>query len=290
MEKDNSKFIFFGSSPISVVSLDTLKSEGMLPVCVVTQPDKPQGRHLTLTPSPVKVWALANNVSVLTPVKIKTNEFYNKLKSYNAEVAILVSYGKIIPQNIIDLFPKGILNLHPSLLPKLRGPSPIESTILNDMKDEVGVSIMLLDKEMDHGPILIQQKIEIQVWPPSKTVLHDMLAKEGGELLVDAFRKWMSNEVSPSEQDHSKATYCGIIKKSDGEISLGADEYKSFLKIKAYEGWPGTFFFVNHDGKNIRVKITDADYVDNRLQIKKVIPEGKKAMDYADFLRGHKIN
>ncbi len=280
-------FIFFGSSPISVSALNALKSHGLLPVLVVTQPDKPQGRHLTLVPSPVKLWAIENNIPVSTPVKIRTEEFSEELKKYNAIAAVLVSYGKIIPQNILDLFPKGILNLHPSMLPKLRGPSPIEGAILNDMKDEVGVTVMLLDKEMDHGPLLAQKEISIKTWIPKKSELYDLLSKEGGELLAETFEKWVAGKITPIEQDHSKATYCEIIKKSDGQIDLNADGYKNLLKVRAYEGWPGTYFFITHDGREMRVKIADADFVDGKFEIKKVVPEGKREMDYADFLRGY---
>jgi len=280
-------FIFFGSSPISVISLDVLKSKGFLPVLIVTQADKPQGRHLTLTPSPVKVWAQDNNILFSTPEKIRTEEFLNELKKYNAEVAVLVSYGKIIPQTILDLFPKGILNLHPSLLPKLRGPSPIESTILNDMKDEVGVTVMLLDKEMDHGPILAQKNVVVNSWVPTKTELHDTLAVEGGTLLSDILAKWLADEIIAKEQDHSNATYCEIIKKVDGLIDLNDDGYKNLLKVRAYGGWPGTYFFIKHDDKDMRIKITDAGFVNGKFEIKKVIPEGKKEMGYNDFLRGY---
>ncbi len=281
-------FIFFGSSPISVISLESLKEKGLLPVLVVTQPDKPQGRHLTLTPSPVKVWAIENNIPVSTPIKIRTEEFLKELEGYNATAGVLVSYGKIIPESILNLFPKGILNLHPSLLPKLRGPSPIESTILNDMKDSVGVTVMLLDREMDHGPILAEREIKINNWIPKKAELYQTLSNEGGELLAETLIKWIGGSITPVEQDHSKATYCEIIKKSDGLVDLDADGYKNLLKVRAYEDWPGTYFFIEHDGRQMRVKITDADFVDGKFEIKKVIPEGKKEMNYIDFLRGYR--
>ncbi len=281
------KFIFFGSSPISVVCLEALRAKGLVPVLVVTQPDKPQGRHLTLTPSPVKVWAETHGVPVSTPVKIRTEEFVTELKSYDASVGVLVSYGKIIPDSILELFPKGILNLHPSLLPKLRGPSPIEGTILNDMKDEVGVTVMLLDREMDHGPILAQKHIQIANWVPRKHELYEILAQQGGGLLAETLPAWVAGLVTPREQHHTEATYCHIIEKSHGQIDLNADGYHNLLKVRAYEDWPGTYFFINHDGREMRVKITDADFVDGQFKILKVIPEGKKEMPFEDFERGY---
>jgi methionyl-tRNA formyltransferase len=281
------KYVFFGSSPISVSSLNALRDAGFSPALIVTQPDKPQGRHLKLESSPVKVWAIENKIDYLTPENIKSDELLSSIKQVGADVGVLVSYGKIIPESILNLFPKGILNLHPSLLPKLRGPSPIESTILNDMKDEVGVTVMLLDREMDHGPILAQKKVEVENWPPKKNDLYALLSTQGGKLLAETLLRSVEGEITPVEQKHDDASYCHIIKKVDGLINLSEDGYKNLLKICAYEGWPGTYFFVHHDGKEIRVKITDADFVDGILEIKKVIPEGKKEMSFEDFKRGH---
>lgn len=287
MKQSEIKFTFFGSSPISVTSLNSLRDAGYMPTLIVTQPDKPQGRHLKLIPSPVKVWAIENKIEYVTPEDIKSDELFEVVKKVNANVGILVSYGELIPHLLIDIFPKGILNLHPSLLPKLRGPSPIETAILNDMKDEVGVTIMLLDDEMDHGPILAQRNVPIDKWVPTKSELYENLSTEGGKLLAETLPKWLAGEISPKEQDHKNATYCEMIEKKDGQIDLGDDGYKNLLKIKAYEDWPGAFFFFKHKNKDIRVKITDADYIDGVLVIKKVIPEGKKEMNYSDFLRGH---
>lgn len=276
------KFIFFGSSPISVVTLNHLKQEGFVPSLVVTKPDRPKGRGLVLTPSPVKEWALQENIEVVTPEKIRTDEFFETLKSVGAEFGVLVSYGKIIPQNIIDLFPKGIINVHPSLLPKLRGPSPFEFTILNDMKDEVGVSIMLLNSGMDEGPILSQKKIELTNWPVSKSTLYNILTKEGAELLSQTLRAYLSGNIEPKPQE-GEATYSRIIEKQDGELDLATDPYKNFLKYKAYEGWPGTYFFVEKNGQKVRVKITEASFEDNQFKILKVTPEGKKEIEYEKF-------
>lgn len=280
-------FVFFGSSPISVSALDALKNAGFVPRLIITQPDKPQGRHLELVASPVKIWAEENNIKYLTPEKIRTEEFSNELKEVGAEVFVLVSYGKIIPKNILELPKYGILNLHPSLLPKLRGPAPIENTILNNMKDEVGVTIMLLDEKMDEGPILKQEKITIENWPPRKKELYKILSDEGSRLLVEVLPKWINGEIKSTVQDNSVATYCRIINKQDGQLNLEDDGYKNYLKFCAYEGWPGTYFFHKLDDKEIRIKITDADFVENKFVIKKVIPEGKKEMGWEDFVRGY---
>lgn len=281
-------FIFFGSSPISVTALDHLKANGLIPSLVVTKPDSPQGRGLQLKPSIVKEWCLRESVPVITPEKIKTEDFLDTLKQQEAEFAILVSYGKIIPQTIIDLFPKGIINVHPSLLPKLRGPAPIEFTILEDMKDSAGVSIMLLDSQMDHGPILASKQVTLSDWPVSKSTLYQTLSEEGAKLLTQVLPEYLNNNITPVAQEENEATYCKTISKQDGEITLEDDGYKNFLKFKAFEGWPGTFFFFPHENKNIRLKITEADYTNGQFKIIKVIPEGKKEMTFESFKNGLK--
>lgn len=277
------KFIFFGSSPISVSILEALKEIGLTPSLIVTKPDKPKGRGLEIHESIVKTWSKEQNIPYITPEKIRTSDFESELKAVNAEFAILVSYGKIIPQNIIDLFPKGIINVHPSLLPKLRGPSPFEFTILNDMKDEVGVSIMLLDSGMDSGPIIAQKKVDVPYWPISKHILYEKLTKEGAALLTRSIHPYLQGSIIPTKQEDTKVTYSRMIEKQDGEISIDDDGYKNYLKYLAFEGWPGTFFFFKHQDKKIRLKITDAIYTDSEFKILKVIPEGKKETSFDIF-------
>jgi len=182
----------------------------------------------------------------------------------------------------------GILNLHPSLLPLLRGPSPIENTILKDMRKEAGVSVMLLDEKMDEGPVLSQEKVHIPDWPPTKTYLYNLLGKIGGELLADILPKWLSGEIEATPQDHAEATYTKIIKKTDGLIDKDVLSYENYLKYLAYEGWPGTFFFLKDGEKEVRIKIAKASFENGQFKIEKVIPEGKKEMEYSSYLRGLK--
>ncbi|HYC34157.1 MAG TPA: methionyl-tRNA formyltransferase [Candidatus Paceibacterota bacterium] len=280
------KFVFFGSSLISITSLECLKEKGLLPSLVVTKPDSPQGRGLELQPTPVKEWAISNNIEVITPESAKSPEAMEKIKAVNAEVGILVSYGKIIPDEMIDIFPKGIVNLHPSLLPHLRGPAPIEFTILNDNPEEAGVSIMLLDRELDHGPIIAQKKVWVLDWPPSKSALYKLLSDEGAKLLAEVLPDYLSGKIRPVPQDHDQATFTRAIEKIDGEIFLADDPYENFLEFQAYEGWPGTYFFAEKDDKKIRVKVTEAEFKNGNFEILKVIPEGKKEMDFESFKRG----
>jgi methionyl-tRNA formyltransferase len=152
---------------------------------------------------------------------------------------------------------------------------------------EAGVTIMQIDEAMDHGPLLAQTQVTIEKedWPLSASELEDILAHEGGALLAYILPQWVAGEVPALPQDHDKGTYCSLIKKEDAELNLADDPYQNFLKIKAYNVWPMAYFFTERDGKKIRVKVTDATYINNTLTITRVIPEGKKEMRYEDFLR-----
>lgn len=269
------KIVFFGTSEFSVAVLEELYKKNIVPTLVVTAPDSKVGRGMVLTPPPAKIWAEEHNVDVIQ------NHTDEMLLNTEWDLFIVASYGKILPKDLLDLPNKGVLNVHPSMLPKYRGASPIVSAILEDEK-ETGVSIMLLDEKMDHGPILAQARVEVDNWPPRADVLEEILVKEGGELLAEAIPLWMKGEITPEEQDHDNATFSKKITKEDGLINLEDDDYKNYLKIQALFGWPGTYFFKSDK----RVKITDADFVDYKLVINKVIPEGKKEMKYEDFLRG----
>ncbi len=282
------KFAFFGTPDIAVIVLEKLKASGMIPSVVITNPDAPQGRKMVLTPPPVKQWATQHNIPVIQPQSLRTDktvELY--LKENGIELSIVVAYGKIIPESLFSIPKFGMINVHPSLLPKLRGASPIRSALLQDIR-ETGVSIMLLDKELDHGPILAQEAVSIphDAWPLRGRELDVLLASQGGELLVHTLPQWIEGALTPKEQDHSSATFCTKILKEMGEIDLAEDAYQNLLKIRAFDGWPGTFFYTEKSGKRIRVKITDAELAqDGSLKILRVIPEGRNEMSYADFIR-----
>ncbi|MFA6338940.1 MAG: methionyl-tRNA formyltransferase [Candidatus Paceibacterota bacterium] len=283
-EKNSIRIAFFGSSEFSVIILDELFKENFVPSVIITAQDKPQGRGLKLTPSPVKVWAMGKNIPTLEPKKLDQN-FIDELKKFNCSLFIVASFGKIIPKTVIDMPEYNILNVHPSLLPKFRGASPLESVILSD-ETETGVTIMLVDEEMDHGPIVAQKKSEISNWPPKISCLEKKLAEDGGKLLVEVLPKWIDRSIEPKNQIHELATYTKKIKKEDGLISLSDNPYINFKKIMALEGWPGTYFITKKKDKDIRVQIKEAEFKNNSLIIKRVTPEGKKEMNYEDFLRG----
>lgn len=283
--------IFFGGSEFSVLVLDELKNQNILPNLIITTPDKPKGRKLVLTPTPVKIWAQKNNIEVLDPVSLKKNneELIAKLKLKNYDLFLVTSYGKIIPQEILDIPQKGTLNVHPSLLPKLRGASPIKSAILSE--NETGVSIMLLDAEMDHGPILVKEKIIS--WennnPPYEKDLEEMLGHKGGQMLAKIIPDWLEGKIEAKEQNHEQATLCGKIEKEDGQINLEDSPEKNLRKIRAFHEWPSAFYFIERNNKKIRVNIKSAHIENEKLVLEKIVPEGKKEMSYQDFLRGIKV-
>jgi methionyl-tRNA formyltransferase len=287
MNHEPLKFAFWGTSEFSVYILESLKSKGFLPALIVSTSDKPQGRKLEIKPTLTKVWAEENNIPILQPERFKENtELFSQLTALNADVFIVASYGKIIPDTLLDIPKHKTLNVHPSLLPKLRGPSPIETAILKDMK-KTGVSIMRLDKEMDHGPLLAQIEYNVPQWP-KKEELEKTLGVIGGELLASVLPKWVAGEIEEIEQDHSKATYCVKIEKNDALLNLADNPYLNFRKVQAYSGWPNAFFFLENDGKKIRVVVKEAKYENGDFVITRVIPEGKKEMSRDDFMRGQK--
>ena len=277
-------FAFFGTDNFSVGVLDELKKVGFLPTLIITSLDKPKGRGLKITPPPVKLWAIENKIDFLQPEKLD-EKFNLEIGNWKLEIGVVASYGKILPAKILASFPKGTLNVHPSLLPKYRGASPIQAQILNDEK-KVGITIILMDEKMDNGPVLARRELEIpspnnQI--PNNKELAKKLAEEGGKLLAETLPKWLAGEIKPIPQDNSQATFCQKITREDGLIDLNSDSRQNFLKIQAFAGWPGAYFFVEQNGKKIRMKITKASFVNGQLKIESVIPEGKKETPFSQF-------
>ncbi len=277
-------YIFFGSSQMSIYVLDELEKAGYIPTAIVTTPDKPVGRKQLMTPTVVKEWARARNIRVYDLPKLDTAVVAD-LKKQSVEIFIVASYGKIIPLEVLSIPPHGTLNVHPSLLPLYRGASPLQSAILDDAKD-TGVSIMKIDEQMDHGPIVIQKRIQVEEWPTYEK-FEEMMAREGGRMLAVILPEWIAGSIAAKGQDHTVATYSRKFTKEDGEIDLNDDPYLNFRKIQAFHEWPQAYFFIDHGDRKIRIKITAASYADKKLLIEKVIPEGGKEMPYGDFLRGY---
>lgn len=296
MSKNKPNFVFFGTSEFAIKILQKLIKSGHVPSLVITTPDKPQGRKMVMTPPPVKVFAEKHNLKIAQPVSLST---YN-LPPTTYHLFIVAAYGKIIPKSVLEIPKFGTLNVHPSLLPKFRGPSPIQSFILSG-EEKTGVTIMLMDKLVDHGPILKSENLKTKNEKLNSIQLEEELAKLGGEILIDVIPKWINEKITPTEQDHSQATFTKKIEKKDGLVDLEKDPPETiFRKFLAFQPWPGIYYFLEKNGspmfnqdrtpakqsKKTRIIITDMElYADDKLVIKKVKPEGKKEMGYQNFLK-----
>ncbi len=291
MNKDLKNFAFFGTSEFSVEVLKKLKELNFIPSLIVTTPDRPSGRGQKITPSPVKKWAEENSVSIFQPNGFKDKKNIEQLKesipSKNTEwdLFVIASYGYILPASVIYMPKFKSLNIHPSLLPKLRGPSPIQEAILKEEK--TGVTIMKMDKKMDHGPILKQEKLQYENWPPDYTTLEKDLANKGATLLTKTIPLWINGEIKEIPQDEKRATFTSIIKKEDAFLDFENENPEIlYRKIKAYKEKPKAYFFYETPKKGkIRVIVTEATFKKGKLKIEKVIPEGRKEINYQEFLQ-----
>lgn len=285
------KYAFFGTGPLAESVLSALVRAGYMPTLVVTKPDSMQGRHMQLTAPYIKTWAEMKGIQVFQPETLKELPADSPLHTQSFDLFIVASYGKIIPEAILNLPAHGVLNVHPSLLPKYRGPSPIESVFL-DGEMTTGVSIMKLDKEMDHGPILVQNSMMIN--PLANTgALEVTCGQLGGELLVSILPHYLEGSLIPQEQDHAKATLCKKITKDLGLIHLDDDIDIVRRKFRALTPWPSLYFFIDHAGKEMRVKVNELELIEEKESRKAedylvaVTPEGKKQMDWESFKRGY---
>ncbi len=277
-------FAFFGTPQESVWALEALEYRGLLPALVVTAPDKPRGRGMELSPCPAKVWALERGIDIITPATLKDPAVLADLCNTDWDVFIVAAYNKLLPKELLDLPRRGCLNIHPSLLPTFRGPSPITSAILEGER-ATGVSVMQMNEQMDAGPVVAQAKVEISEGerPPQNTVLSEMLFTEGATLLAEVLPEWLAGTLTPEPQDESRATYTKKFGTGDALLDLSGDARENFLKIRAFDKNPRAYF-INEKGK--RVIVADAQWQGGALEITRVIPEGKKEMFYADYLRG----
>lgn len=270
-------FVYFGTPYVARDTLAALLAAGYRPALVVTSPDRPRGRGLTLTPSETKELARTEEIPVLTPEKI-TPDVVEEIQSYGAGYALVVAYGKILPQALIDAFPKGALNVHYSLLPKYRGASPVEAALLNG-ETVTGVTIQQMVYELDAGDVLASREVPIDPLDTTKE-LRPRLIKAGSELLLEVLPSFEDSTITPVPQDPSKATHSGKIKKEEGLLDLSGDPELNWRKYRAYAESPGTYFFEHRDGRDIRMKITKARLENGAFVIERVIPEGKKETVY----------
>lgn len=288
--------IFFGTEEHSLVTLKALHDASYPIVAVITKPDAPKGRGRKLTEPAVKTFAHANDIPVWQPQKL--TDITECIKTLDSPIGVLVSYGKIIPQSIIDLFHPGIINLHPSLLPSYRGPSPIEAAMTN-LDTTTGVSIMQLDADMDAGPIYHQEAVPLTRLE-SRAELYDQLFQIGSRKLVELLPRIADGSIHPVPQDHSVATYCSLLTKKDAILDPSAlTATQAEARVRAYLGFPRTKLTYNDQTLIItaaRVSSTpqtalDHVYTDGSyLIIDQLIAPSGKQMTAEAFLRGHRMH
>jgi methionyl-tRNA formyltransferase len=230
------KLIFFGTSNFSAQIFRTLSKEYRI-VLTVTQPDRAVGRKAETQESSVSKESGNLGIPTYKPESLKTLEAEKIIKNAGANIFIVVAYGKIIPKNILDIAKRGPINIHGSILPAYRGASPIHSALLNGDKS-TGITIMLMDAEMDHGPILSSKSIDINR-DETFIELEQRLAKLAESLILETIPKYLSGEIKPQEQDHNRATFTKIITKSDGKIDWNQSSEQIYNKYRAYIKWPG---------------------------------------------------
>jgi len=261
-------------------------------ITVITSPDKPIGRKQEITSSPIKQTALERNLKILQPEKI--SDIASKISDLKPDLIITAAYGQIIPKDILNTPQFNSLNLHPSLLPKYRGPSPIQTAILNNDKT-TGLTIMLMDEKLDHGPIISQTEIKINDQFNYQT-LEKKLSQEAATLLIKILPQYFQNEIKPKPQEEKKASYTKILTRQDGKINLQQTAKEIERKIRAFYPWPGTWTELN--GK--RIKILKAKTVNQEneqtiktnqgfLELELVQPAGKKPMTGQEYFKGNPI-
>jgi methionyl-tRNA formyltransferase len=244
------KLVFMGTPEFAVPCLEALiNCNDIQIVAVYTQPDKEAGRGLQLTASPVKLVAQTRNLPLRQPDTLKNFAALEALQALHPDIIVVAAYGKLIPVEILAVPPYGCLNLHPSLLPRYRGATPIPAAILNG-DTASGVSIMLLDTGMDSGPVLKQREVAVSD-DDTAASLGARLAQIAADLLMEVLPLWLGGKIQPRPQDDSRATYTRPIHKEDGRIDWNQDALLIWRKVRAYAPWPGCF--TSWSGKNLKI-------------------------------------
>lgn len=299
--------IFCGTPLFAVPTMEKLVAAGYSVPLVVTQPDRPRGRGMEVKVSPVKEAALRLGIPIIQPDKIKNNEeFRQQLESIHPQAIIVVGYGRIIPQWMINLPQFGNLNLHASLLPKYRGAAPIQWAIARG-EATTGVTTMSIDAGLDTGDILLQRELPIAAEDTAVT-LAPKLADIGADLMIETLRGLERGEIHPVMQDHSRATLGPILQKEDGRIHFERTATEICNRLRGFQPWPGAY--TTYKGRNLQVqKARPAECVgklpvgaiaiedtrllvgcgrETSLEFLEVHPEGKRIMSARDFINGYR--
>ena len=297
--------VFCGTPRFAVPTLEKLASAGVRIHLVVTQPDRPKGRGLELVQSPVKKSALELNLPITQPDRIKTNdEFRAQLTALKPDAIIVVGYGRIIPQWMLDLPPLGNINLHASLLPKYRGAAPIQWAIANG-ETVTGVTTMRIDAGLDTGDILLQQELAIAPDDTAET-LAPRLAEIGADLTIETLRRLQANSLHPRPQDNSQATLAPILRKEDGLVDFTRSATDIFNRVRGFQPWPGAHTKFRDKTLQILKAHPASDAVppaelralsdrllvgcgyNTSLELLELQLEGKKRTSAADFIHGYR--
>jgi methionyl-tRNA formyltransferase len=305
--KKKAGIIFMGTPEFAVPSLKALHKNDQDIALIVTQPDRPKGRGRKLTPSPVKETAMNLGYSVIQPSSIRTDEFMSCIEKYTPDFIVVVAFGHIIPKKILAIPKIATINIHASLLPKYRGPAPIQWAIINEEK-KTGVTTMLMDEGLDTGDILLSSKLEIASDDTSDS-LHDRLADLGADLLIQTLNAFEAGDINPIPQDHSQATYAPMLKKNDGRMNWETPANAIEAFIRGMTPWPGAFTF--HENKRLKIFRAKTIAMDTEaspgtvikgfpnelwistgkgvLSIMELQGESGKRLLIKDFLRGYKL-
>ncbi|MGA2157942.1 MAG: methionyl-tRNA formyltransferase [Dehalococcoidia bacterium] len=303
------KTVFMGSPDFALPALQSLMSNKYDIRMVYTQPDKRTGRGQQVMSCAVKKFAAANGLNVAQPESLRDANVLAELSNIRPDIIVVAAYGQILPETILRIPKYKCINIHPSLLPKYRGPSPIAAAILNG-DAETGVTIMLIEKKVDSGPILRQRRTAISDADDAES-LSGKLAALGAGLLIETLPDWIAGKIEPVEQDDSLAGYTGMETKEDGRLDLNLPAVQLWRKVRAYHPWPGCYVL----WKGGRLKIIKAIPVndgvhseigqiialphvqtarlavqtgDGLLGLITVQPEGKREMAAAEFIAGHR--
>lgn len=308
MNKDL-KILFWGTSEFigslqHARFLRKLIGVGVRPRLVITAPDDPEKPIVA-----VKKAALEFGIPVLQPSTLKS--FSNELSSYEIDLSLVAAYGKILPSEVLDIPKFSSLNVHPSLLPRWRGPTPIQSTILNG-DTATGVTIIQMDAQMDHGPIVAKQELSLNGRSWTAPTLSDALTDLGVKLFLETVEPWIRGKITPQPQNHDAATYCRMLKKDDGRIDWKKPAQYIERMVRAFNPWPGAWTLWPSESKIFRIRIEEADWIEDEaaigvpgfvwsserhgflvktgrgsIAVKKLTLEGKKILPTEDFLRGY---
>ena len=301
------RIVFMGTPEFAVPSLTALLNSDHRVVGVVTQPDRPKGRGQELALSPIKQLALQHKISILQPLKMKDPAFLDALSAWKPDLITVAAFGRILPKTILDLPPRGCINVHASLLPKYRGAGPIQWAIINGER-ETGITTMLMDEGMDTGAILLQERTPITPDDTAGT-LSAKLAEVGGKLLIETITKLEEDSLVPQQQDHARATMAPLLKKEDGLLDWKLTAEQLANRVRGLTPWPGAYTFAKGNRWTIwlasatgqsgsaapgTIQSTTKDAIlvatgKGLLAVTELQPANSRRMTAAQYLAGHPL-